>query len=145
MGGTYVLPFLFKNASDKRTSHSLIFVSKHFKGYDIMKGIVAKESSVQDQGVPSFAYSPAAASNPLLFSLSRPLDALEGMLLSRFAGETLTMQKIFEDHNVDTPYIARNYKDALLKLEANGKISANPPASKRRKNTFAAHVLVTFP
>jgi three-Cys-motif partner protein len=44
MGGKYVLPFRFKNASGKRTSHCLIFVSKHFKGYEIMKDIMAKES-----------------------------------------------------------------------------------------------------
>lgn len=39
MGGKYVLPFKFKNASGRRTSHSLIFVTKHFKGYEIMKDI----------------------------------------------------------------------------------------------------------
>jgi hypothetical protein len=33
----------------------LIFVSKHFKGYEIMKIIMAKESSTEDQGVASFA------------------------------------------------------------------------------------------
>jgi hypothetical protein len=53
MGGTYVLPFRFKRGN--RTSHSLIFVSKHFKGYEIMKIIMAKESSTEDQGVASFA------------------------------------------------------------------------------------------
>lgn len=68
MGGAYVLPFRFKNSSGTRTSHSLVFVSKHFKGYEIMKDIMAKESSVVDQGVPSFIYSPADASMPLLFS-----------------------------------------------------------------------------
>lgn len=144
MGGTYVLPFIFKNEKGARTSHCLVFVSKHFKGYDVMKQIMAKESSVHDQGVPSFAYSPAAASNPLLFSLSRPLDQLEGLLMQKYAGKTMTMREIFEDHNVDTPYIARNYKDALMKLEGAGKIVADPPASKRKKGTFADHVSVTF-
>jgi three-Cys-motif partner protein len=145
MGGRFVLPFLFKNGSGKRTSHSLIFVSKHPKGYRVMKDIMAKESSVHDQKVPSFAYSPAAASNPLLFSLSRPLDALEGMLLQRFAGRTLSMKEIFEEHNIDTPYVSRNYKDMLIKLESSGKITAEPPATKRPKNTFADHVRVAFP
>jgi three-Cys-motif partner protein len=145
MGGSYVLPFIFKNANGIRTSHCLIFVSKHFKGYDLMKQIMAKESSTHDQGVPSLAYSPAAASNPLLFSLARPLEHLEGILLKEYAGRTMTMRAIFEEHNVDTPYIARNYKDALMKLEAAGKITANPPASSRKKGTFADHVKVTVP
>lgn len=34
MGGKYVLPFCFKNEKGTRTSHYLIFVSKHFKGYE---------------------------------------------------------------------------------------------------------------
>lgn len=142
-GGTYVLPFRFKNEAGTRTSHSLVFVSKHFKGYEIMKDIMAKESSTVDQGVPSFVYSPADESTPLLFSLSRPLDALEGMLLDNFAGQTLSMQQIYMKHSVDRPYLKKNYKDALLKLESKKKITAKP--SDRRAGTFADDVLVTFP
>ena len=33
LGGTHVLPFTFKNTRGTRTSHKLIFVSKHFLGY----------------------------------------------------------------------------------------------------------------
>jgi three-Cys-motif partner protein len=62
MGGTFVLPFRFKRG--KRTSHSIVFVSKSFKGYEIMKDIMAGESSTDDQGVASFTYSPADASMP---------------------------------------------------------------------------------
>lgn len=143
MGGKFVLPFRFRNASGARTSHSLIFVSKAFKGYEIMKEIMAKESSVVDQGVPSFTYSPADESMPLLFGLSRPLDDLEKVLPKEFAGRTITMVDIYREHNVDTPYIKKNYKGVLLALEESGKISANP--KNRRKATFADDVVVTFP
>lgn len=145
MGGTYVLPFRFKNANGTRTSHSLVFVSKHFKGYEIMKEIMAKESSLLDQGVPSFTYSPADASMPLLFSLARPLDGLKDELLEEFSGQEKTMQQIYEVHNVDTPYIKKNYKEALMTLEKEKKIVAIPPLEKRRKDTFADHVTVKFP
>ncbi|MFH0300202.1 three-Cys-motif partner protein TcmP [Bradyrhizobium sp. 31Argb] len=102
MGGKYVLPFRFKNAQGTRTSHSLIFVSKHFKGYEVMKDIMAKESSVRDQGVPSFTYSPADASTPLLFSLARPFDGLKDELLGSFSKRTLSMQQVYEFHSIDT-------------------------------------------
>jgi hypothetical protein len=109
MGGKFVLPFRFKNSSGARTSHSLVFVSKHFKGYEIMKEIMAKESSTHEQGVPSLTYSPTEKwmkdTMPLLFALSRPLDDLGGMLLNTFAGETLSMVDVYRRHNVDTPYI----------------------------------------
>jgi GMT-like protein len=149
LGGKYVLPFQFRNASGTRTSHYLVFVSKHPRGYKIMKDIMASESSTADEGVPSFAYCPADAATPLLFSLSRPLEALEGMLQSAFAGKSLTMSEVFERHHVDTPYVERNYKDALRRLEEKGLVSCNPPAARRQKRrgqvTFGNDVLVKFP
>ena len=39
MGANFVLPFTFKNERSTRTSHHLIFASKNFKGYEIMKGL----------------------------------------------------------------------------------------------------------
>jgi three-Cys-motif partner protein len=39
MGAAFVLPFTFKNERSDRTTHHLIFATKHFKGYEIMKGI----------------------------------------------------------------------------------------------------------
>jgi len=110
-----------------------------------MKDIMAKESSTEDQGVPSLTYSPADASMPLLFSLQRPLDELRKMLLKAFAGQELSVAEIYERHSVDTPYILRNYKDTLTELEEEGKVSVRSLKGKRRKGTFANHLLVQFP
>jgi hypothetical protein len=113
-----------------------------------MKEIMAKESSGADQGVPSFEYSPADSlpKQSLLFQLSRPLEDLQDSLLESYAGRTLTMRTIYEDHSIDTPYIAANYKEALKNLENDGKITARKSDGlKRRKGTFADDVLATFP
>ncbi len=143
IGGGYVLPFCFKNVEGTRTSHHLIFISKHIRGYSIMKEIMAKESSSYEQGVPIFEYNPATKYQPLLFDLSQPLDELENMLLNEFAGQTITMIDIYERHHVGKRFIKKNYKDVLIELETKGKIITEP--SKRRKNTFADKVKVTFP
>lgn len=145
LGGTYVLPFTFRNSSGTRTSHKLVFVSKSFKGYAIMKDIMAKESSTQDQGVPSLTYSPADWSMPLLFSLQRPLDQLRSSLLKACAGQELSVIEIYERHSVDTPYVMKNYKDTLMQLEADGKVAVRSLKGTRRKGTFADHLLVEFP
>jgi three-Cys-motif partner protein len=146
---TFVLPFTFKNEQGTRTKHYLIFVSKSFRGYEIMKEIMAGESSERDQGVASFVYSPASKKNPLLFELSRPLDDLEQMLLTEFAGHRLPMRAIYERHSIGRPYVAANYKRVLTRLEAAGRIKADPPAERRRKIkgevTFGDDVVVTFP
>jgi three-Cys-motif partner protein len=145
IGGEYVLPFRFKNEIGNRTSHHLIFVSKNVLGYSIMKEIMAKESSITEQGVPSFEYSPATRYQPLLFELARPLDDLADMLLNEFAGQTLTRIEIYKQHHVGKRYIEKNYREVLLKLESEGKILANPPANQRKKNTLAETVKITFP
>lgn len=145
MGGKFVLPFRFKNDSGARTSHHLIFVSKHHRGYEIMKEIMAKESSSSDQGVPSFEYNPSIYKQGFLFELSRPLDQLGELLLAQYAGKMLTMKQVYDRHNVGTPFIKSNYKAILSTLEQEGKIITDPPAEKRRKATFADGVRVIFP
>ena len=145
LGGTYVLPFTFKNSNATRTTHKLVFVSKSFKGYSIMKDIMAKESSTDDQGVPSLTYSPADASMPLLFSLQRPLDELKETLPRDFKGKELSVDQIYEQHSVNKPYVLKNYKEILVQLENEGKITVRSVKGTRRKGTFANHLLVRFP
>lgn len=149
LGAKFVLPFKFRRADGSRTSHSLVFVTKDEKGYEIMKDIMARESSTDDQGVASFTYSPADARCPLLFSLARPLDLLSDLLATSFAGRSLTMIEIYKRHHVDTPYVSKNYKHALLELEAAGRVVCDPPIDKRPKRagrtTLADGVVVTFP
>ncbi len=148
MGGEYPLPFRFKSDTGKRTSHHLIFVTKNFKGYEIMKEIMAKESTSVEQGVANFEYNPADARYPTLFELNRPLDDLETLLIQEFSGKTKTVEEIYKSHSVGTPYIKRNYKDILIAMEEKGKVVANPPAANRRKQkgkvSMADSVRITF-
>jgi hypothetical protein len=82
----------------------------------------------------------------LLFQLSRPLDDLKEDLLVMFKGRRLTMQEIYETHNVDTPYIKKNYKDVLRKLYEDGSVEAVSPKGKPpRKDTLGDNIIVTFP
>ena len=120
-GGKYVLPFCFKNDKGNRTKHHLILVTKHFKGYEVMKDIMASSSTAADQGVPTFTYCPADSNKqPTLFELNRPLDELKGMLLTDFAGRTMSMLDIYVSHSVGRRYIKKNYKETLAGLESSG-------------------------
>lgn len=150
MGGKYVLPFCFKSAGGSRTSHHLMFVSKHVRGYEIMKEIMARYSSEATQEVPGFVYTPVTSREyPLLFDLSRPLDDLADMLLEEFEGKRMRMEEVYHRHHVGKPYVKRNYKAALVSLERAGRIEANPPLQDRPRRrgdpTFADHVVVCFP
>ncbi|WP_269684794.1 three-Cys-motif partner protein TcmP [Flavobacterium lacustre] len=146
-GSRYVLPFRFKDSKGNKTSHHLIFVSKNSKGYEIMKDIMARESTANNQGVPSFAYDPAnfLPEQTLLFQLSRPLDELKDKLLNKFKKRKITMLQIYEEDNVDTPYIKKNYKDALSYLYKNDLIYAISNSGKPpRHGTFGDDIIVTF-
>ncbi|MPN03124.1 hypothetical protein SDC9_150347 [bioreactor metagenome] len=141
-GHRYVLPFRFKSCNSDRISHHLIFVTKHFKGYDIMKSIMADESSDCDEGIGSFEYNPASSmpKQSLLFQLSRPFEDLKGIILDDYRGRTILMKELYQEHSIDKPFTRKNYKDALLQLEKEGKIVT----SKHKKNTFSEKVKITF-
>ena len=141
----FVLPFRFRKR-DYRTSHHLIFASKHFRGYDIMKGIMANESSNQVDDVPSFEYSPAGPKFPILYLLSKPLEELKGMLREAFAGQTCSVKRVYEQHSVGTRFILKNYKAAMIEMEQAGEVSVSDPENKkRREGTLADRLLMTFP
>lgn len=150
LGGKFVLPFTFTNESGSRTSHQLIFVTKHPKGCQIMKEIMDKVSSDRQQGVPSFAFNPAQARQPTLFKdIERPLDALAESLLADFAGRRMTVRQIIDTHRDSARYLERNFKEALRRLEEQGRIEATPPAYARPSRggevTIGPKVEITFP
>jgi three-Cys-motif partner protein len=142
LGGQYVILFRFKMDDADRTSHYLIFVSKNFLGYEIMRGVMAKASSTTIEGVASFEYN----RNQLLFLPDgRSVEALAESLAADLAGVTMTVEQIFEYHSPHRLYIMRNYKDALIRLEAAKRVTPSRPASARRKGTLADDVVITFP
>jgi three-Cys-motif partner protein len=142
IGGQFVLPFRFVKGAAQRTSHYLIFVTKHFLGYKIMRDVMAKASSTIVQDVASFEYNPRP---PLFLTDGRSVEALGETLATEFAGMTMTVQEVFERHSIGKLYTARNYKDALMHLEAAGRVAPSRSASARRKGTLADDIIITFP
>ncbi|HNB72192.1 MAG TPA: hypothetical protein PLS70_13820 [Acidobacteriota bacterium] len=150
IGGDFVHPFEFSNSAGTRISHYLLLVSKHPKAFNLWKEITAKVSSSQTQGVASFEFNPKAKKQRPLFDLEQPLDDLGEELLKRFAGQTLTVEQIFNTHNIlSNRFILKNYRDILKKLEEEGKVIADPPAERRRKRkgevTLADQTKIIFP
>jgi len=149
-GSRFTLPFRFKNNEGTRTSHHLIFLSKNFRGYEIMKGIMHKESSDKSNEVAKFEYNPrdlyGCKQLSLFDGLSSPLEDLRGMLLQEYAGRTIDFKELYESHSVDKPYIKTHYKDVLWALYENGKIAALNQKTKKppRKGTFSDDMRITF-
>lgn len=143
-GCEYILPFRFIKESGKKTSHHLIYATKSFTGYDIMKNIMAKRCTGGKSGVPSFEYNPATERWPLLFNMNRSVDELEAMLLEEYAGTTMTVRELYQKHSVGKPYIMSNYKDILKKMSKEGKVITEPVKMKKA-NSMPDYVKITFP
>ncbi|MDR1382436.1 MAG: three-Cys-motif partner protein TcmP [Planctomycetaceae bacterium] len=147
-GTRFTLPFRFKNENGNRTSHHLIFVSKHFKGYDVMKNIMYKESTNHTDGVASFEYNPrelVSKNQPLLFKLSSPLSRLKKSLINEYHGQTIKLSELYESHSIDRPFVLNNYKDVLKKMYEESIITARSDEGKPpRQGTFSEKMNITF-
>lgn len=148
-GSKFVLPFRFKNDNGTRTSHHLIFLSKDFRAYDIMKEIMAGESSDSKNGVANFEYNPRDKfykQGTLFDLLSSPLDDLKDGLMEQYNNQTIDFLELYREHSVNRPFIKKNYKAVLRKMYDEGLISAvnrktdKPP----QKGTFSDEMRITF-
>jgi hypothetical protein len=84
-----------------------------------MKEVMAKLST--DEGeVKRFEYVPVRSPQlQLLFELSRPhsISELKQRLLRLCSDRTLTVEEAHEKTTVDTPYMLRHVKDAIIESQ----------------------------
>lgn len=139
----HVLTFRFLNDDASRTSHYLVFATKDPLGAKIMKDVMARESSWTDGKTPGYGCSPKPMT-PSLMDCLDPVDDLVLELSVAFAGKTTTVAGVYFAHGLERPFTPAQYKDALMRLEAQGKVTALPPASERRERTMADHVQIRF-
>lgn len=146
--GHYVLPFKFRSKTGKAITHHLIFVSKHPLGYSIMKDIMAPYSLQTLDGIIYFEYNPAIPGNRVLFHSEYSINKLGDDLMNIFKGQSFTIQRIYEDHHCGKNYIKKNYRDALLKLENEGKVKIIRPTQRAQmrggKLTIGDKAVINF-
>ncbi len=140
----HVLHFRFLNDDASRTSHYLVFATKEPLGAKIMKDVLGKESSWTEGGTPGYECRPKPKAASLLDCLD-PVDELADELGTAYAGRVLTVAKLYLDHALERAHTPRQYKDALKRLEAAGRLQAAPSAGERREGTMADHVEIHFP
>lgn len=140
--GKFVQHFCVKHSDRDRTSHYLVFVTKNFLGYEIMREIMAKCSSSSEQGVPSFEYN-IKETGDLFY---HPLNELKAMLIEEFQGRRIQMKEVYLEHSPGFNYIKSNYKAALRQLYAENKIEVTSSQGKPpRKGTMGDSVIIQFP
>lgn len=147
-GGVYFQPFPFRvNAGNSSRQH-LIYLGKHSKGLEVMKDVMAASSTMHQSGVPVMGFTEGPEQHSLF--TPDPIPELQNELTRVFAGRTLTVGQIFEEHHVTSErYILRNYQEALRRLELSSSVVTTPASDTRPKRdgivTMSEVVKITFP
>lgn len=123
----YVLPFKFYGQEQSRTSHFIIFVTKHPMACKIMKQIMYTYSAKDSDGVATFSFEDsknfATDYNQLSF-FTGPLQTLVENLQRKYSGGRVTVAQLCNDIDCDfsSHYVSKNVKEALIRLEMCGSI-----------------------
>lgn len=150
VGGRYVLPFAVKSHHGERTSHYIIFVSKDFRGYHIMKEVMLGLSTTAGE-IARLEFLPVQSPQLRFLDFDNPysISALKEILVRACAGRAIPVIQAYEESTVDTPYTLKNVKRAITELEAEGQVTVDTPAEKRPKRkgeiTLGDKKVVKFP
>lgn len=145
IGAKYFLPFQMNFDKTDRISHHLIFLSKHWLGFSIMKDVMADYSRKQDF-IPLYICRDAEETQ-CTFGIGGLMDQLEARLTRDFQGCELSVLRICENiHERGLLFTTKNVKDALVKLADEQSILVSAVGGRTRKpGTMGDKCRIRFP
>ena len=148
IGGRYIQTFRFRSPTGV-IIHHLVFVTKNPTAHRIMKGIMAAASSGATENVPNFEFQSNAPQT--LIQVDSPIETLMSDLIERFRGRTnITIEDIISAHHYGTPYVEKNYTEALRRLFYDrNSISAvrgpmSPALNPSKRSMPVSNTLISF-
>ena len=147
----YSTPFRFQEEDSKATSHYILHLTKHPRGYDLIKQVYSEfdnlGASLDGNGCYTFDVKlldvPATG-----FEFEDENEAiLKEKLLADFKGKCISVQELFDQHQVKTPFTVRHYVRALRALHSEDKISAEhrDDGNHRFAVLYNSTCFITFP
>ena len=126
-------PVRYRLVSDGRSSHYLMFVSKHELGTDIMKSVMSAESPRDEEGVPASSSTRRGIWPQEMFPVS-PLDDLAEELARKFGGQFLNGFNELYSRSNHPRFGQAEHKKALRILERKGLFSVVSYSAKRTEH-----------
>ena len=124
-------PVRYRFVSEGRSSHYLMFVSKHELGTDIMKSVMSAESPRDEEGVPTFQFNAEGdCGQQEMFPVS-PLEDLAEELARKFGGQILSGFTELYSRSNHPRFGQAEHKKALRILERKGLLSVVSYSAKR--------------
>lgn len=125
----FATPFKFQESDSKATSHYLLHITKHPKGFELIKSVYHQFDNIgaalDRDGSYTFDEKRMGTSPNSMLAFDDPnIAALSEMLLKQYKGQRLTALSLFNEHHPKTKFAGIVYRDALRKLEEKGEIVA---------------------
>lgn len=128
----YVFPFRFQFEDKNRTSHYVIFLTKHKLGLKIMKDIMWGLDNNKNNQIASYEYIPNNDQMKIVNMFETDYTDLKNDIINYLSDKKNITVKEIIDYYAETIYIGKNIKRALIELENEIKISVPP----HRKDTM---------
>lgn len=135
----YVLPFKFYSTEMLRTSHFIIFVTKHPLACKIMKQIMYTNSAKDADGVATFSFQDSRNFGDGFEQLSlfdRPIQSLRDDIINKYHGREVQVGFLCNevDYDFESHFVSKNVKDVLRKLELEGIIEVIDGRKQKTRN-----------
>ena len=126
-GKIFYTAFKFKEEDNEATSHYILHITKHPRGFDLVKQIYndfANVGTVFD-GINTYTFDAKKLDNLTIemFDMnSINIDLLINIIESKYRNKTITAIDLFNEMQIDNLYSRSHYSEALRKMVVMGKL-----------------------
>ena len=146
----YMISFAMEYEQNQSTSHYLVFICKHSKGFELMKDIMSVYSLKDASDIPLWIYSTLKSDVPVQGELFNDrMQSLKKDVLQDFRGQRLQVGIVVEHcHILKYLYTEKNIKAALMELENTNELTIDKPRERRQRRngrlTLGNNHIVSF-
>jgi three-Cys-motif partner protein len=126
-GKLFTCAFKFQEEDSSATSHYILHITKHQKGYALVKQIYYDFDNIgavlENDGNYTFDAKKMGNSVNSLFNFGdQNVASLSKILEEKYKGKTISAKDLFEDHHPSTKWSGSHYLKALRNMTDKGKI-----------------------
>jgi three-Cys-motif partner protein len=147
----YYTAFKFKEEDNEATSHYILHITKHPRGFDLVKQIYTDFANVGTifDGINTYTFDAKELNNErieLFDTKSMNVDKLKEEIFSAFRGKTITAMELFDTHHKSNLYSRSHYSEALRKLVTEARLFSKFTDGKTHQVTvlLSEHCILTF-
>jgi hypothetical protein len=128
-GKLFHCAFKFQEEDSDATSHFILHLTKHSKGYELVKQIYYNYDNIgavleRDGSYTFDAKKMGESSDAMLNFGDQNVKALSEILQKKYRGKTMTAQKLFNEHQPSGKYCGSHYAKTLRDMVEKGLVKA---------------------